>query len=113
MSLWLTRVYNIVPSATAGITVPLAVLTNLAYSPWTVVSTSLSIAFLAILACRGFRQLKLQAMAFEEASMPTLATFSVCQNPAGASTTCRSMDPHHHAQYLSGQDGGYELTAIT
>ena len=70
-----------IPSVAVCISVPGAVLLNLPVSRWTGSVISLTIALPALLACRVFRQLKMKAIEFEAANMPTLAALPTLSIP--------------------------------
>lgn len=100
-------------SATVGITVPLAVLTILSFSPWLVVPVSCAVAFPAILACRVFRQIKLKAVLMDGSTLPTLETLEFTTNSASLHLTRSKTNILPHGSLLAQDLGGdIELSVI-
>lgn len=64
-------------SATVGITAFLVIATGLSRPTWAIAALPLASAIPSVLACRVFRHLKLQAIALETSSVPTLKTLDL------------------------------------
>ena len=96
------------PSIAVCISVPGAVLLNLSVSRWTGTGASLTIALPALLACRVFRQLKLKAIEFEAASMPTLTAL-----PTLSIADSGVLVPHVEVEDPRARSNAYEMADIT
>ena len=90
------------------ISVPGAVFLNLSVSKYADSINTIAIALPALLACRVFRQLKLQAKAYEAANMPTLAalpTLSIAESGV--------LVPHVEVEDPRARSGIYEMADVT